>query len=538
MIINLIDRVKHTFSKDKALSSSLHSILGFYPRHIEIYRVALAHKSQAYRNQKGKPLNNERLEFLGDAILEAVVSDIVFHRYERKREGFLTSTRSKIVQRSTLNRLATELGLDRLIKSSAQSNSHNSNIGGNAFEALVGAIYLDRGYRYSKWFVEKRIMGRLLDIDGVAQKEVNFKSKLLEWTQKNRIHSEYQFEQTSGEGNNSPVFYSTIVIEGLTAGVGKGYSKKESQQTAAKEALTKLRREPQFVDSIFRAKEKRTAMEADEICALPKIDEIEEEIRRQENRPNVSRNAKPAPNRRDNAATTAQKQPAAKVQASATPAQGTAKKSEPDAQKQQQKGKQQAAQKPQQEAQKQRSAARKPEQERTAAEKPAERTTERPAERAAKKNSEKNGEKAAERNAEKKATANSTEKPAETAEPKTAPSADAPAPAETAERPARRRPARRPKTDAPAERTQTEQPDGKPAAPAATEEKPAATEQPATTEVAAPAAETAPAERPARRQRQRQRPRVEIDDEDAISADRAAREAIVRQAEEAAYNEE
>ncbi len=295
MIINLIDRVKHSFSRDKSLSSSLHSILGFYPHNIELYRVALAHKSQAYRNRKGKPLNNERLEFLGDAILEAVVSDIVFHRYERKREGFLTSTRSKIVQRSSLNRLATELGLDKLIRTSTHTNTHNNNIGGNAFEALVGAIYLDRGYRLCKWFVEKRIMGRLLDIDGVAQKEVNFKSKLLEWAQKNRIQADYCFEDTQNEGTNNPVFNCRIVIEGLDAGRGKGFSKKESQQTAAKEALAKLRKEPQFLDSIFRAKEKRTAMEAQEVCALPKIDEIEESLIQQP-RP-ASRHAKRAPKR-------------------------------------------------------------------------------------------------------------------------------------------------------------------------------------------------------------------------------------------------
>ncbi len=104
MILNLIDREKNSFSKDKEFSSSLQSILGFYPHNIEIYRIALTHKSKSYRGQNGRSLNNERLEFLGDAILEAVVSDIVFHRYERKRGGFLSSTRSKIVQRASLNR--------------------------------------------------------------------------------------------------------------------------------------------------------------------------------------------------------------------------------------------------------------------------------------------------------------------------------------------------------------------------------------------------------------------------------------------------
>ena len=278
MIINIIDRVKYSFRKEKELLSALHDILGFYPHNLEIYRIALAHKSQAYRNTSGRPLNNERLEFLGDAILEAVVSDIVFHRFERKREGFLTSTRSKIVQRASLNRLAREIGLERLIKTTAGNKSHNCYIGGNAFEALIGAVYLDRGYSFCKWFIEKRIVGRLFNLDDVAREEVNFKSKLLEWTQKNRITSEYKMEETEDAGSNSPVFTSIVTIEGIVAGKGTGYSKKESHQQAAKEALVKLRREPKFLDSIFRAKEKRTAMEAVEICALPKIEELEEEV--------------------------------------------------------------------------------------------------------------------------------------------------------------------------------------------------------------------------------------------------------------------
>lgn len=278
MIYNFIDKVRLPFRKEKAFIASLYEILGFYPHQLEIYHIALAHKSNAYRNQKGRTLNNERLEFLGDAILEAIVSDIVYHRYERKKEGFLTSTRSKLVQRSTLNKLAAELHLDRLLHYSAQPGVHNSYICGNAFEALIGAIYLDRGYHLCKWFVENRLIGKLIDIDGVAQQEVNFKSKLLEWSQKNRIQVNYEFETTEKEGSNSPVFRSYILIEGLQAGEGSGFSKKESQQKAAKEALTKLRKEPQFVENIFKAKEGRTAMEAPEICAVPAIDFHEEEV--------------------------------------------------------------------------------------------------------------------------------------------------------------------------------------------------------------------------------------------------------------------
>lgn len=312
MITNLFDRLKLPFRKDKELYSSLYDIMGFYPHKLEIYKVALAHKSADYRNKEGNRLNNERLEFLGDAILEAAVSDIVFHHFKQKKEGFLTSTRSKLVQRNTLNNLAAEIGLDQLIKSTAKTSTHNSYLGGNAFEALIGAIYLDRGYAYCKWFISRRILGRLIDIDGVAHKEVNFKSRLLEWSQKNRIQAEFQLDDTIHESGNSPQFTSKILIEGILTGEGVGYSKKESQQKAAKEALLKLRREPQFIDKIFRAKEKRTAMEADEFSVLPRIDEIEEEISRMDKRKSELRTEKPVKQRtRKKAREAAEKEAAA-----------------------------------------------------------------------------------------------------------------------------------------------------------------------------------------------------------------------------------
>ena len=279
MLSNLLDRIKLHFQKDSELRKALHNMLGFYPRNLEIYRIALAHKSHVYRNRKGRSFNNERLEFLGDAVLEAVVSDLVFHRFERRSEGFLTSTRSKIVQRSSLNHLAKEIGLERLLQVPSQRRGHNSNIGGNAFEALVGAIYLDRGYKTCQWFVENKIVGRLLDIENVANKEVNFKSKLLEWTQKNRVQVDFENEETLDEKNDSPVFNSTILLEGLTAGQGRGYSKKESQQRASRDALTRLRRDPLFVESIFDEKSKRISMEATLIYAPPVIEEIEEALR-------------------------------------------------------------------------------------------------------------------------------------------------------------------------------------------------------------------------------------------------------------------
>lgn len=291
MISNLLDRMKLPFRKNKEFLSALYDILGFYPHNIEVYRIAFSHKSICYTYDKEKklhrksskprsdytarPLNNERLEFLGDAVIETVVSDILFRHFEHKREGFLTSTRSKIVQREALNRLANDMGLDRLIHAAQGTDTSHTNIGGNAFEALMGAIYLDRGYKHCHWFIANRVIGHYVDIDNVAQKEVNFKSKLLEWSQKNRININFRDFSRKNEGKG---FGTVLTVEGITVSRGEGRSKKESQQDAAKEALTRMRRDEKFYDSLFRAKEKRTAMEAEESFALPKIEEIEEEI--------------------------------------------------------------------------------------------------------------------------------------------------------------------------------------------------------------------------------------------------------------------
>ncbi len=269
MLNNFIDRIKLSFCKDKELYSSLYAILGFYPRHIDNYKMALMHKSVMHRNNKGKPVNNERLEFLGDAILDAIVGDIVYHHFPGKREGFLTNTRSKLVQRDTLNKLSREMGIDRLVLSNGHSASHNSYMGGNAFEALVGAIYLDRGYKGCMDFMQQRILGKMVNIDKLAYKEVNFKSKLLEWSQKNRVKISFELLNQKIDGNGSPIFDYRVVIEGVKGCCGQGYSKKESQQNASKLTLDKLRREPQFIDKVFAAKTNRTKMEEEPVETVP-----------------------------------------------------------------------------------------------------------------------------------------------------------------------------------------------------------------------------------------------------------------------------
>ena len=265
--------MKLPFRKEKELYLSLYNIIGFYPHDISYYKLALMHKSLFRRNAKGKPVNNERLEFLGDAILDAAVGDIVYRHFPGKREGFLTNTRSKLVQRETLNRLAQEMGITKLVVSNGRSLSHNSYMGGNAFEALVGAIYLDRGYDACMQFIKKRILAQMINIDKVAYKEVNFKSKLIEWAQKNRVKIEFRQISAEKDKNGSPVFCYAVEIEGVTGCDATGYSKKESQQLASKRTLEKLRKESAFLDSVFAAKTNRTKMEEEPVENVPSTEQ-------------------------------------------------------------------------------------------------------------------------------------------------------------------------------------------------------------------------------------------------------------------------
>ena len=251
---NLIDKVRLLFRKDKESYLCFYRMLGFYPRDIRIYEQALLHKSSSIKSDQGRLLNNERLEFLGDAILDAVVGDIVYQKFDGKREGFLTNTRSKIVSRESLNHVAEQIGLSKLIKFSTRHSAHNSYMGGNAFEALVGAIYLDRGYAYCKYFMEHRIIGQYIDLNRVSRKEVNFKSKLIEWSQKNKVELIFELISQAVDEFNSPTFETEVVIEGIRTCKGKGYSKKESQQEAAHGVLNKIKKDSAFVESIFAAK--------------------------------------------------------------------------------------------------------------------------------------------------------------------------------------------------------------------------------------------------------------------------------------------
>ena len=273
MFTKLYKRIRLLKNIGKEPYSSLYKILGFCPENIHLYEQAFLHKSSSVESGDGRWLNNERLEFLGDAVLDAIVADIVYKHFQNKREGFLTNTRSKIVQRETLNRIAVELGLDKMVVYSAKLSSHNNHMYGNALEALIGAIYLDQGYKVCYPFIQDVMIKKYIDIDTIARKEVNFKSSLIEWSQKNKLEISFDLIESFTDNDGNPVFQTGVTLSDTQIGVGIGYSKKESQQSAAKMAIKKLRTDKTFQQFISELKKKKTG----ENTAEHEFEELPEE---------------------------------------------------------------------------------------------------------------------------------------------------------------------------------------------------------------------------------------------------------------------
>ena len=222
--------------------------------------------------------NNERLEFLGDAVLSAIVADIVYEHFRGKSEGFLTNTRSKIVSRESMNWMAKELGIDHLLRYSINhpfNESHNSNMLGNALEALIGAIYLDQGFKACYKFINDVLIKKYIDIDKLSEKEVNFKSNLIEWAQKNKLEISFDVIESFMDEQGNPVFQTAVTLAGTAEkiGIGIGYSKKESQQHAAQMAMKKIRTDRAFQQYIISVKKKRRqeAREAKEAKAAAEV---------------------------------------------------------------------------------------------------------------------------------------------------------------------------------------------------------------------------------------------------------------------------
>ncbi|MCF8219737.1 MAG: ribonuclease III [Bacteroidales bacterium] len=232
--------VKAHFSEDKELYESIKNIFGFFPGNIFLYKLALTHKSVATEIKEGVKDSNERLEYLGDAILGSIVADYLFKKFPFKDEGFLTETRSKIVSRAQLNNLSIRLGLNKLIESASNSNSQNGkSINGDAFEAFIGAMYLDKGFAFAHRIVTENIIKVHLDLDELVEKEVNFKSKLIEWAQKERKEIEFKVIKEQGSGNTKQ-YISKVFIDGVPHEQGVDFSIKGAEKLAAEKTFQQL----------------------------------------------------------------------------------------------------------------------------------------------------------------------------------------------------------------------------------------------------------------------------------------------------------
>ncbi len=226
------------FSADRKYIRSLNNLLGFVPGNLRLYRMAFRHRSVAVALKGGTKNSNERLEFLGDAILGAVIAELLFKMYPYKNEGFLTEMRSKIVSRSNLNQLGKRLGLDELIEFDTRVISHTHKQGslmGDTFEAMIGAIYMDKDYNFTRNFLINRIIKPHIDILTLELTETNFKSKIIEWCQ--RHGKDITFEIIpNAEGENAKLFTIQVNIDGEICALGRDYNKKNAEKLAAEKA--------------------------------------------------------------------------------------------------------------------------------------------------------------------------------------------------------------------------------------------------------------------------------------------------------------
>jgi len=227
---------KYLFTPDKSFKKQLKNILGFLPRNFELYQLAFVHKSASQFIFNDVKLNNERLEFLGDAILDSLVAEYLFDKFPEKEEGFLTQTRSKIVNRDNLNHMAIKLGIGNLIISKLSRDNHKS-VYGDTLEALIGALYLDKGYELTKKIVLERIIQSYININRLLETETDFKSRIIEWGQKKKKAVSFTSFEELDEQTNTPVFITHLMVVDEIIGRGSGNSKKESEQNAAQQAL-------------------------------------------------------------------------------------------------------------------------------------------------------------------------------------------------------------------------------------------------------------------------------------------------------------
>ena len=231
--------IRSKFSANQQLFRSIRNIFGFYPNNIFIYKLALRHKSATKKKINGLKINNERLEYLGDAILGAVVADYLFRQFPYKNEGFLTEMRSKIVSRNSLNKLSLKLGLEKLILSDADPNYRPKSAGGDAFEAMIGAIYLDKGYYFARRTIISRILNLHYDLEDLIDTEISYKSRIIEWAQKEKKDLSFKVVKEIGEKQDRQFKVALIVDEEIIT-EAIDYSIKGAEKIAAEKGWNLL----------------------------------------------------------------------------------------------------------------------------------------------------------------------------------------------------------------------------------------------------------------------------------------------------------
>lgn len=231
--------LKRISREDKNLIYSLKTILGFKPHNLELYETALRHSSAGIKRD-GEIYNNERLEFVGDSILSAVVSDVLYSKFPKANEGKLSILRSSIVNRKSLNEIALELKIDDIIVFRNSAKSSMKNMAGNSLEALTGAVYFDRGYKYCKIFILK-IINQYFDLNTLMKENADYKSKLLQLMQKHKLDIAFNTFENCEANEKIHHFSCEICLNNAYLAEGKGWSKKEAEQKASFEALKKLK---------------------------------------------------------------------------------------------------------------------------------------------------------------------------------------------------------------------------------------------------------------------------------------------------------
>ena len=226
----------NSFSPDRKLYTSISQVLKYRPKNLGLFKLALTHKSASYKIYNQYSSNNERLEFLGDSVLNTIVAEWLYQHYPESDEGFLTQMRSKLVSRDNLNRIASEIGLNKLVFNELDQFPCK-NVMGNALEAIIGAIFIDAGYDKTRKHLYKSLFVPYINLNSFEQLIIDYKSKLIEWSQKNEMEVVFEEEEFIQKKNKKPIFLSEVKISDKVLGSGRGNSKKEAQQEAAKQAF-------------------------------------------------------------------------------------------------------------------------------------------------------------------------------------------------------------------------------------------------------------------------------------------------------------